>query len=79
MLAQVFLPPLISAALVVHFAPLSLRRYSSIVYLLAVPACWTIRIKVERLENKRHAKRLGAVLVPEVKGKWPGNVDLIFA
>ncbi|KAH7332564.1 cytochrome P450 monooxygenase pc-3 [Rhizoctonia solani] len=46
-------------------------------YVLAVPAFWGFRNVVREGMRQREAKRLGARTVPKVKGKWPGNIDLM--
>lgn len=75
---NVLIPPLIFVALISTFIINDLDRvYRSIVYALAFPVYWTIRVQHDNYARKREAARLGAVLAPEVQGKWPGNIDLV--
>ena len=46
-------------------------------YLLAWLAVTITRIQYIRYSQHREAARLGAVLAPELKGRWPGNLDLL--
>ncbi|CAE6436778.1 unnamed protein product [Rhizoctonia solani] len=46
-------------------------------YVLAVPTFWGFRNVVREGMREREAKRLGARTVPKVKGKWPGNIDIL--
>ncbi|KAF8308493.1 cytochrome P450 monooxygenase CYP63 [Clavulina sp. PMI_390] len=75
-----FIPPLVIAALVSQ--RLALHKvswlYHMILYLLATPFYWTVRVQYDYLMAKRQAKKLGLELVPEVKGKWLGNIDVLF-
>ncbi|KAF8314506.1 cytochrome P450 monooxygenase CYP63 [Clavulina sp. PMI_390] len=82
-IAVVFLnllvPPIALAALVSHFLlPQDLARtYHVLLYLLATPIYWTVRIQYGDWANQKVAKRLGAVVAPEARGKWPGNLDVL--
>ncbi|KAF8671824.1 cytochrome p450 [Rhizoctonia solani] len=49
----------------------------SVLYVLAVPTFWGFRNVVRDRLREREAKRLGARVVPRVKGKWPGNIDIM--
>ncbi|KAF8331890.1 cytochrome P450 [Cantharellus anzutake] len=42
-------------------------------------AYWSIETQYTHYMNVREAKKRGAVLVPKLKGKWPGNLDIISA
>ncbi|KAG8690868.1 hypothetical protein FRC09_011805 [Ceratobasidium sp. 395] len=46
-------------------------------YILAVPAFWSVRNVIKNARREREAKQMGAKTVPWVKGKWPGNVDIM--
>ncbi|CEL62808.1 Cytochrome P450 52A1 OS=Candida tropicalis GN=CYP52A1 PE=1 SV=3 [Rhizoctonia solani AG-1 IB] len=46
-------------------------------YVFAVPAFWGVRNVVRDALREREAKRLGARVIPRVKGKWPGNIDIM--
>ncbi|KAF8598665.1 cytochrome P450 monooxygenase CYP63 [Ceratobasidium sp. AG-I] len=47
-------------------------------YVLAVPTFWSIRNVFRTMLRKREADRMGARMIPCVKGKWPGNIDILF-
>ncbi|KAF8331983.1 uncharacterized protein EI90DRAFT_2919015 [Cantharellus anzutake] len=44
-------------------------------YFLVLVYLWTWD-KYGQWKGRREAKKLGAVFIPRVKGKWPGNLDL---
>ncbi|KAJ1300310.1 hypothetical protein OPQ81_005132 [Rhizoctonia solani] len=46
-------------------------------YILSIPIFWSLRNVIRDTLREREAKRLGARVVPKVKGKWPGNVDVM--
>ncbi|KAF8308485.1 cytochrome P450 monooxygenase CYP63 [Clavulina sp. PMI_390] len=52
--------------------------YHTLTYILAVPVYWTVKVQYDEFVVKREAKKLGLELVPQVKGKWPGNLDVLF-
>ncbi|KAF8308481.1 cytochrome P450 monooxygenase CYP63 [Clavulina sp. PMI_390] len=75
-----FAPPLILATLIsqrltVHYVS---WIYHVIIYTFATPLYWTMKVQYDYFMAKREARRLGVELVPEVKGKWPGNLDVLF-
>lgn len=78
MMLNVFAPPLAIAAVICRIAPWTHLSYSVFTYILAIPAYWTIRIQHGSYSKRCDAARKGAILVPEVKGKWIGNIDLVF-
>lgn len=49
----------------------------AILYLLAIPLYWTVHVQFDRLKQRREAASRGAILAPEINGKWLGNIDLI--
>ncbi|KAG8736136.1 hypothetical protein FRC10_009658 [Ceratobasidium sp. 414] len=53
------------------------KLFAAGLYVLAVPAFWSVWNVIKNAGREREAKRLGARTVPVVKGKWPGNVDLM--
>jgi len=71
-------PPLVVAAAICRVAPWTNLFYSVITYVLAIPLYWVIRMQYAVYFKHRDAARRGAVLMPEVNGKWIGNIDLIF-
>jgi len=48
-----------------------------IVYITSVPLFWSVRNVVTMRLQDREARRLGARPIPRIKGKWPGNVDVL--
>lgn len=75
MVLRFVVPPLVLAALISRYV---LRWHPILIYTSAIPVYWTIRVRYDTFQKKRAAARRGAVLAPEVKGKWIGNIDLIF-
>lgn len=72
-------PPLTLAALITAFLiPNWGGFYRALVYACVVPVHWSIKGRYEDYMNTKEAARMGAVLAPQVKGKWPGGIDLIF-
>lgn len=78
MVLKAVVPPLAIAAIICKIASWRHSSYTILTYVLATPIHWTIRIQYDSYVKQRDAARRGAILVPEVKGKWIGNVDLIF-
>lgn len=56
---------------------IELKTVRAGLYVLAVPAFWSIRNVFRTMARKREADRMGAQMVPCVKGKWPGNIDIM--
>jgi hypothetical protein len=46
-------------------------------YVLSVPLFWSIRNCVRLRLQDREARRRGARPIPRIKGKWPGNIDVL--
>lgn len=70
-------PPLVLAAFISTLVT-QIPSYRALIYIFAVPAYWTVKVQHDNYVKRRDAALMGAVLAPEVKGKWPGNLDLIF-
>lgn len=47
------------------------------VYTLSVPLLWSIRNVINLRLQDREAQRHGARPIPRIKGKWPGNIDVL--
>ncbi|KAG1763959.1 cytochrome P450 [Suillus occidentalis] len=62
-LKGVRVPPWLMSAVVLGAAPLGFAAY----------------VLADEMSQQRRAKRLGARLIPRVKGKWPGNLDKVVA
>jgi hypothetical protein len=77
MVLKTVVPPLAMAAVICRIASWTYSFYSVLTYVLAIPTYLTIRIQYDSYIKQHDAARRGAILVPEVKGKWIGNVDLI--
>lgn len=78
MMLKAVVPPLAVAAVICRITPWGHPFYSVITYVLAIPMYWTLRIQYSLYAKQRDAARRGAILAPEVNGKWIGNIDLIF-
>ncbi|KAF8308491.1 cytochrome P450 monooxygenase CYP63 [Clavulina sp. PMI_390] len=76
-----FIPPLVLASLVSQRLALHNASwiYHIMTYVLATPLYWTVKVQHDYLTARLQAMKLGVDLVPEVKGKWPGNLDVLFA
>ncbi|KZV86297.1 cytochrome P450 [Exidia glandulosa HHB12029] len=74
--AKFFGPPLLLAHLVTKTASLSPLAKAA-VYLAAVPLVAAVRDKLDIWRNDREAARRGAKPVPRLKGKLPGNLDVM--
>lgn len=80
-LAKFLLATLISpAALLVllrHFTAIKLNWIDTIgIYAaLVLTEVWTM-VGMRDFEHARRARAAGAQLVPKIKGRWPGNVDV---
>ncbi|CEL62811.1 Cytochrome P450 52E2 OS=Candida apicola GN=CYP52E2 PE=3 SV=1 [Rhizoctonia solani AG-1 IB] len=48
-----------------------------ILYILSVPLFWSVRNIIRLRLQDREARRLGARPIPRIKGKWPGNIDVL--
>jgi hypothetical protein len=49
----------------------------SLAYLASIPLFLFVRIQLRRRKQRLEAQRLGAREVPRVRGKWPGNIDVL--
>jgi hypothetical protein len=56
---------------------LSSKLALAVLYVLAVPTFWSVRNVVMRLRRAREAKRLGGFAIPHVRGRLPGNIDIL--
>ena len=48
------------------------------VWIFTLPAYHQIRAAYIHSLHSREARRLGAELIPSIKGKWPGNLDFLY-
>ena len=51
----------------------------TIIYLFSIPLFLSIRIQIRKWKETREARRMGARQIPRLKGKWPGNLDIMIA
>ncbi|EMD40206.1 hypothetical protein CERSUDRAFT_112411 [Gelatoporia subvermispora B] len=79
----IVLPPAVA-----HIALLALARFTNIIvpdwlrllgYVLVYPIYLGVSSLFDRLHEEYEIRSLGAVRVPEVKGKLPGNIDLLIS
>lgn len=52
---------------------------TALVYILAIPLNELISSLLSSRRKSENRNRLGARSVPKVKGKWPGNIDILRA
>ncbi|TFY81269.1 hypothetical protein EWM64_g2745 [Hericium alpestre] len=72
----VVLPALFTGA-VLRYGPYNPGLFKRIAFCaLSIPAGVVIRSWISSWSAKRNAARLGAVLPPAVRGRWPGNLDI---
>lgn len=48
-----------------------------VLHVLAVPVFWSIKNVIADIMKAREAKRLGGIIIPRVKGRLPGNIDIM--
>ena len=73
-----FGPPFVLAFALSHFTLHPLRQlHAALLYAALIPAYWTVKINYDTQVKKADAKRHGAVLAPQVRGRWPGNLDIV--
>lgn len=53
------------------------KYYFAALYVFAIPVYWTVQVQYQRFMQKRDAASRGAIMAPEINGKWPGNIDLM--
>lgn len=69
---------LVFPSLVLHCLAPSLPLYLALpAHLAAIVAWGALRNVYADFRQTREAKALGAQPIPRVKGKWPGNIDLL--
>lgn len=80
-LLSVVVPAASAVIIVVRLASLKGVRVSpwlmSAVVLGAAPLGFAAYVLADEISQQRKAKRLGARLIPRIKGKWPGNLDKV--
>ena len=63
-----------------YFAPVDSTWFNMLMAEIGCVLIWNfIWVQWEDFRQKREAKRLGARMVPRYKGKWPGNLDFLWA
>jgi len=75
------LPPLLAHGLLrLYSTQLSVAIptfvYAS-VWFFTLPIYWKARSKFIRIVHAREARKLGVEVLPEIHGKWPGNLDIL--
>ncbi|KAK8865776.1 hypothetical protein IAR55_000923 [Kwoniella newhampshirensis] len=74
----VVLPPLLTY-LILHLAttssPNALVRIG--LYVFSFPISYVLRSQLSSFSSTRQAKKLGAIDIPRVKGRWPLNLDIL--
>ena len=77
-ITRFFGPPLLIAYVFTRFVfpPLNYTQ-STLLYVTLIPVYWTFKINYDVFVKKLAAQRNGAVLAPQVRGHWPGNLDVL--
>ncbi|KAJ7187837.1 cytochrome P450 monooxygenase CYP63 [Mycena filopes] len=70
------IPPLVSLVLLCLVLGLPLGIRTAIVAALSIPLAISMRSSLTLWAHERAAKSLDATVIPRVKGKWPGNLDV---
>ncbi|KAG2142981.1 cytochrome P450 [Suillus clintonianus] len=80
-LLSIIFPVASSVIIIVRLASLQGFRVSpwhlSVVVLSAAPLGFAAFVLADEMLQRRKAGRLGARLIPRVRGKWPGNLDKV--
>lgn len=80
-LANLFLPPTGIIILLIRFIlPHRFTENILLRVILGIATClayWTFSFHCAQFRRSREAARLGGVLPPRMKGKWPGNADIV--
>jgi hypothetical protein len=83
LLPTFFLPPLFMASLIQVsvfcqiYVPRSFTISRTMLYIASVPLWFAIRIQMREWKHRRESERLGARMVPRLRGKWPTNIDIL--
>jgi hypothetical protein len=75
-------PPLLAAILLrftSHWPLIFLENFPRLLlYFSSIPLCFILRVQVIEWKQYREAERLGARMIPRIRGKWPGNLDILW-
>lgn len=70
-------PPLVLAAAFCAAYTIPNRSLRLLIHVFSVPLYWGVNVQLRRYHDRQAAHNLGAVLAPEVCGRWPGNIDIM--
>jgi hypothetical protein len=80
-LPTILAPPLLAAILlrfVSYWLPNALDYLPSLLlYVLSIPLCFILQVQMTEWKQRREAEKLGARMVPRIRGRWPGNLDIL--
>jgi hypothetical protein len=76
-LFKILIPSLLLGRWLVGVLPFQIGLFQIPLYLGLAVALITCRIQYDRFYQRRDATQRGAVLAPEIKGRWPGNLDIL--
>ncbi|KAJ7075004.1 cytochrome P450 monooxygenase CYP63 [Mycena belliarum] len=71
-----FLPPLVSLAVLGLILGVPVNLLSVTIAAFSIPLTISARSYLSERAQDRAAKSLNATVIPRVKGKWPGNLDV---
>ncbi|KAJ7853718.1 cytochrome P450 monooxygenase CYP63 [Mycena olivaceomarginata] len=71
-----FLPPLLSLIVIHLVAGFQLNGFVMMTAILSIPLTISARSYISLWAQDSAARKLGATVIPRVKGKWPGNLDV---
>jgi hypothetical protein len=75
--AKFLTPPLVLSVAICLAYGISRVGLRLLVWFFCVPLYWTVKVQYTRRLARRAAHQSDAVLAPEVKGRWPGNIDIM--
>ncbi|TDL23414.1 cytochrome P450 monooxygenase CYP63 [Rickenella mellea] len=76
-LLKLFVPPLLVLSQILRISGVRLGYATIPASLLAIILWGTLRNIYYDIQQSRNAKRYGAKTIPRIKGKWPGNIDVL--
>ena len=74
---RILILPSISFSLATRYSGVRLGCFSVPANVLAIVAWNSVRNIIYDIQQRRNARRLGAKQVPRIRGKWPGNIDIL--
>ena len=82
LLARIFFPPtvLVFTLSILNVLPKTITSntpLSILSYVVVYVGYWTAKVQYQQFRNELEAKHLRAVLPVQLRGRWPGNIDVV--